>query len=115
MSDGGPSFWLGTTPETDYGALTDGLDVDVAVVGAGITGITAAVLLQRSGKTVAFLDSKWIVHGARPVPGVPAPVLPRPLEPRRAKLGLPVPRLPLCSRWAGHRGPDNERPKRPEL
>ena len=64
MSQGGPSFWLGTTPETDYPALTDGLDVDVAVVGAGITGITAAVLLKRSGKTVALLDSRRIVRGA---------------------------------------------------
>jgi glycine/D-amino acid oxidase-like deaminating enzyme/nitrite reductase/ring-hydroxylating ferredoxin subunit len=64
MSQGGPSFWLGTTPETDYPKLTDGVEVDVAVVGAGIAGITAAVLLKRAGKTVALLDSKRIVHGA---------------------------------------------------
>src|ERR671911_2957333 len=61
---GGPSFWIGTTPETDYPRLSDGVSVDVAVVGAGITGITAAVLLKRAGKTVALLDSKRIVHGA---------------------------------------------------
>jgi glycine/D-amino acid oxidase-like deaminating enzyme/nitrite reductase/ring-hydroxylating ferredoxin subunit len=64
MSLGGPSFWLETTPETDYPTLSAGLSVDVAVVGAGITGITAAVLLKRAGKTVALLDSKRIVHGA---------------------------------------------------
>ena len=64
MSAGGPSFWLATTPETDYPALTDAVSVDVAVVGAGITGITAAVLLKRAGKTVALLDSKRIVQGA---------------------------------------------------
>ena len=64
MSRGGPSFWIGTTPETDYPALSDEVTVDVAVVGAGITGITAAVLLKRAGKTVALLDSKRIVHGA---------------------------------------------------
>jgi glycine/D-amino acid oxidase-like deaminating enzyme/nitrite reductase/ring-hydroxylating ferredoxin subunit len=64
MSAGGPSFWLATTPETDYPALTDDVSVDVAVVGAGITGITAAVLLKRAGKTVALLDSKRIVQGA---------------------------------------------------
>ena len=64
MSLGGPSFWLATTPETDYPKLTDGLEVDVAVVGAGITGITAAVLLKRAGKTVALIDSKRIVQGA---------------------------------------------------
>jgi glycine/D-amino acid oxidase-like deaminating enzyme/nitrite reductase/ring-hydroxylating ferredoxin subunit len=64
MSLGGPSFWIETTPETNYPALNDALTVDVAVVGAGITGVTAAVLLKRAGKTVALLDSKRIVHGA---------------------------------------------------
>ena len=61
---GGPSFWIGTTPETDYPALTDEAAVDVAVVGAGITGITTAALLKRAGKTVALLDLKRVVHGA---------------------------------------------------
>jgi glycine/D-amino acid oxidase-like deaminating enzyme/nitrite reductase/ring-hydroxylating ferredoxin subunit len=64
MSFGGPSFWLETTPETNYPALTEGVSVDVAVVGAGITGVTAAVLLKRAGKTVALLDAKRIVRGA---------------------------------------------------
>lgn len=64
MSLGGPSFWLESTPDTDYPKLGDDLEVDVAVVGAGITGITAAVLLKREGKTVALIDSKRIVSGA---------------------------------------------------
>ncbi|HKF15125.1 MAG TPA: FAD-dependent oxidoreductase [Gaiellaceae bacterium] len=64
MSLGGTSFWIDTTPETAYPALADRVEVDVAVVGAGITGITAATLLKRAGKTVALLDSKRIVHGA---------------------------------------------------
>jgi glycine/D-amino acid oxidase-like deaminating enzyme/nitrite reductase/ring-hydroxylating ferredoxin subunit len=64
VTRGGPSFWIGTTPETDYPALTDTVSVDVAVVGGGITGITAAVLLKRAGKTVALVESKRIVHGA---------------------------------------------------
>jgi len=64
MSDGGPSFWIETTPGTDYPALAEAVSVDVAVVGGGITGITAAALLKRAGKTVAVLDSKRIVHGA---------------------------------------------------
>jgi glycine/D-amino acid oxidase-like deaminating enzyme/nitrite reductase/ring-hydroxylating ferredoxin subunit len=62
-SAGGPSFWIGTTPETDYPALAGEIVVDVAVVGAGITGITTAALLKRAGKTVALLDLKRIVHG----------------------------------------------------
>jgi glycine/D-amino acid oxidase-like deaminating enzyme/nitrite reductase/ring-hydroxylating ferredoxin subunit len=64
VSLGGRSFWLETTPETDYPGLADDVSVDVAVVGAGITGITAAVLLKRAGKTVALIDSKRIVRGA---------------------------------------------------
>jgi glycine/D-amino acid oxidase-like deaminating enzyme/nitrite reductase/ring-hydroxylating ferredoxin subunit len=64
MSLGGPSFWLATTPGTDYPPLTDGVSVDVAVVGAGITGITAAILLKEAGRTVALVDSKRIVQGA---------------------------------------------------
>jgi glycine/D-amino acid oxidase-like deaminating enzyme/nitrite reductase/ring-hydroxylating ferredoxin subunit len=64
VSLGGRSFWLETTPETNYPALTDSITVDVAIVGGGITGITAAILLKEAGKTVALVDSKRIVHGA---------------------------------------------------
>jgi glycine/D-amino acid oxidase-like deaminating enzyme/nitrite reductase/ring-hydroxylating ferredoxin subunit len=59
-----PSFWLETTPETDYPALDGDLDVDVCVIGAGITGLTAAVLLKREGKTVAVVEGRRIVRGA---------------------------------------------------
>jgi glycine/D-amino acid oxidase-like deaminating enzyme/nitrite reductase/ring-hydroxylating ferredoxin subunit len=64
MAQGGESIWVATAPETDYPQLSADVEVDVAVVGAGITGITAAVLLKRAGKTVALLDSKRIVRGA---------------------------------------------------
>ena len=64
MSVGGPSFWIATTPQTEYPALEDDLEVDVAVVGGGIMGITAAVLLKRAGKRVALLESRRIVQGA---------------------------------------------------
>jgi glycine/D-amino acid oxidase-like deaminating enzyme/nitrite reductase/ring-hydroxylating ferredoxin subunit len=59
-----PSFWLESTPDTDYPTLTSGISVDLAVIGGGITGLTAAVLLKRSGKTVAVVESKRIVRGA---------------------------------------------------
>ena len=58
------SLWIESTPRTSYEALGDGLDVDVAVVGGGIAGITAAYLLKRAGKSVAVVDAKRIVHGA---------------------------------------------------
>jgi glycine/D-amino acid oxidase-like deaminating enzyme/nitrite reductase/ring-hydroxylating ferredoxin subunit len=58
------SYWVASTPETAYPELSSAVEVDVAVVGAGITGVTAAVLLKRAGKRVALLDSKRIVCGA---------------------------------------------------
>ncbi len=58
------SLWIESTPETAYGALADSLDVDVAIVGGGIAGLTAAYLLKQAGKTVAVLDAKRILHGA---------------------------------------------------
>jgi glycine/D-amino acid oxidase-like deaminating enzyme/nitrite reductase/ring-hydroxylating ferredoxin subunit len=59
-----PSFWVLTTPETDYPKLAGEIEVDVCVIGAGIAGLTAAVLLKREGKTVAVVESKRIVYGA---------------------------------------------------
>jgi glycine/D-amino acid oxidase-like deaminating enzyme/nitrite reductase/ring-hydroxylating ferredoxin subunit len=64
MAQGGESIWVATTPDTDYPQLSTDVEVDVAVVGAGITGITTAVLLKRAGKRVALLDAKRIVRGA---------------------------------------------------
>ena len=58
------SLWIESTPETAYAALGDAVQVDVAVVGGGIAGITVARLLKQAGKTVAVLDSKRILHGA---------------------------------------------------
>ncbi len=57
------SYWVDSTPETDFPSLTETVSVDVAVLGGGITGITAATLLKRAGKTVALLDMKRIVRG----------------------------------------------------
>src|ERR687896_866677 len=64
MAQGGESIWVATTPDTAYPQPAGDVEVDVAVVGAGITGITVATLLKRAGKTVAVLDSKRIVRGA---------------------------------------------------
>jgi glycine/D-amino acid oxidase-like deaminating enzyme/nitrite reductase/ring-hydroxylating ferredoxin subunit len=45
-------------------ALSGDLDVDVAVVGAGITGVTTAYLLVRAGVSVALLEQSRIGFGA---------------------------------------------------
>ncbi|MFP4006654.1 MAG: FAD-dependent oxidoreductase [Spirulinaceae cyanobacterium] len=57
------SYWIDSTLPTDYPILPENLTVDVAIIGAGIVGITAATLLKKAGKTVALIDSEKIVQG----------------------------------------------------
>lgn len=57
------SFWIDTTPRTDYPPLRGDVSVDVAVLGGGITGLTAAVLLKRAGKTVALVEMRKVAAG----------------------------------------------------
>ena len=57
------SYWVESTPETAYPPLEPGLDVDVAVVGGGITGVTTALLLQEEGLSVALLELKRLARG----------------------------------------------------
>jgi glycine/D-amino acid oxidase-like deaminating enzyme/nitrite reductase/ring-hydroxylating ferredoxin subunit len=64
VTDQTGSLWIDTTEDSAFPPLSGPLDVDVAVVGAGICGITAALLLKRAGKSIALLDSKRILHGA---------------------------------------------------
>jgi glycine/D-amino acid oxidase-like deaminating enzyme/nitrite reductase/ring-hydroxylating ferredoxin subunit len=52
------SLWQGTAAKTAcLPTLQTDLKVDVAIVGAGITGLTVAMLLVQAGKRVAVLDA----------------------------------------------------------
>jgi glycine/D-amino acid oxidase-like deaminating enzyme/nitrite reductase/ring-hydroxylating ferredoxin subunit len=57
------SIWL-TEPGSAYPVLDGETTVDVAVVGAGIAGLTTALLLKRAGLTVAVLEADHVGHGA---------------------------------------------------
>src|SRR6478609_3849534 len=48
-------YWFNAAMPT-FPALTQDLEVDAAVVGAGLTGITAAWLLKQAGAKVALFD-----------------------------------------------------------
>jgi glycine/D-amino acid oxidase-like deaminating enzyme/nitrite reductase/ring-hydroxylating ferredoxin subunit len=51
------SYWLATTDSATTASLAEDLDVDVAVIGGGITGISAAWELQSRGRSVALLEA----------------------------------------------------------
>lgn len=50
------SYWLDSQSLRKFGRPTSPLDVDVVVVGGGITGITAAYLFKRQGLRVALVE-----------------------------------------------------------
>ncbi|MFL5846222.1 MAG: FAD-dependent oxidoreductase [Solirubrobacteraceae bacterium] len=57
------SYWTDSTPTPDHPRLSEDLDVDVAVVGGGMAGMTTALLLAREGKSVAVLEAGRIGNG----------------------------------------------------
>jgi glycine/D-amino acid oxidase-like deaminating enzyme/nitrite reductase/ring-hydroxylating ferredoxin subunit len=57
------SLWIETTSGTEYDALEDGIEVDVAVVGGGIAGIATAAELEAAGKSVAVVERDRILEG----------------------------------------------------
>ncbi|MFI2506386.1 FAD-dependent oxidoreductase [Streptomyces sp. NPDC018972] len=59
----GGSYWLQTAPGGRHAALTGDLDVDVAVIGAGIAGLCTARELARAGKSVAVLEAGRVAAG----------------------------------------------------
>ncbi|MBP1173775.1 glycine/D-amino acid oxidase-like deaminating enzyme [Paenibacillus sp. PvR133] len=58
------SYWLASTTDIpNFPKLSEDIQVDVAIVGAGITGITTAYLLSKKGLNVAVVDTGRILHG----------------------------------------------------
>jgi glycine/D-amino acid oxidase-like deaminating enzyme len=57
------SLWNATHQLRRFGPLAGDRDTDVAIVGGGISGLTAAVLLARSGKRVSIVERDHIGSG----------------------------------------------------
>ena len=58
------SYWVESVDVPSFPRLESDVDVDVCVVGAGIVGITTAVLLKRAGKRVAVVEMDGVLRGA---------------------------------------------------
>jgi len=59
----GVSYWLDTFSPRQRPPLSNDLQVDVCVIGAGIAGLTTAYFLARAGKSVAVLEDGLIGSG----------------------------------------------------
>ncbi len=57
------SYWIASTEQPDYPALEEDITADVAVVGGGIAGITAAYLLKSEGLKVVLIEADRILKG----------------------------------------------------
>jgi glycine/D-amino acid oxidase-like deaminating enzyme/nitrite reductase/ring-hydroxylating ferredoxin subunit len=57
------AFWVASTMQSSYPTLSQDIEVDVAIVGAGLAGITAAMLLKNAGKRVAVLEAESVGQG----------------------------------------------------
>lgn len=57
------SYWIESAPPSSFPPLNENIDVDYAIVGAGITGITLAYLLAEKGHRVALFEANQIIHG----------------------------------------------------
>ena len=58
-----PFWWLAAPPEVDNGEVPPD-NCDVAIVGSGYTGITAALYLAAAGRKVVVLDREAVGFGA---------------------------------------------------
>jgi len=58
------SYWIATTPESNYSSLSGEIRVDVAILGGGIVGITTAFLLKEAGTlSIAVIEADKILDG----------------------------------------------------
>src|SRR6266496_6020965 len=53
-------YWIDSAPIKRFPRLLKNVEVDVLVVGAGVTGITAAYLLKQGGLSVALIERECV-------------------------------------------------------
>ncbi len=63
MAHSTETLWHASTVGRRWPTLAEDLEVDVAIVGGGITGLTAALRLTQAGKRVALLEMREVGGG----------------------------------------------------
>lgn len=58
------SYWIDSVSLPSFSKLEKNLDVDVAIVGGGITGLTTAYYLSKNGFNVCILEKDKIANHA---------------------------------------------------
>ena len=63
MKQQSTSLWEGTSSSPEFTHLSGNHTADVVVIGAGITGLTAAAILKERGRSVIVLDKEGVAAG----------------------------------------------------
>ncbi len=56
-------YWIASTPPTDYPSLESDIEVDVAIIGGGMVGITLGYLLSQENIKAAIIEADRILQG----------------------------------------------------
>lgn len=57
------SYWVESTPKTDYPSLSNDINTDVLIIGGGITGIITAYMLSKSHLNITIVEADRIAMG----------------------------------------------------
>src|SRR5690554_4803895 len=58
------SYWIDSVEFSDFAPIDKDINVDAAIVGGGIVGITTAYMLVESGLRVALIEADKLLHGS---------------------------------------------------
>lgn len=57
------SYWVESTPKTNYPSLSENINTDVLIIGGGITGILTAYMLSNSKLSVSIVEADKMAMG----------------------------------------------------
>jgi Glycine/D-amino acid oxidases (deaminating) len=57
------SYWIASTSQNEYPTLNENIQVDVAIIGGGMSGISCAYMLNKEGVKTAVIEADRILKG----------------------------------------------------